>query len=319
MTIDFIYKTGEIVSYPVLTDSNCKRKMEIKGSRIYHYPKGDYIQYFFDGHKEKTELPDEKGTLQGLTDWLVHDMQQNVSNDYDNLVVICGAEGTGKSNLGVDVCKSYDPSFTLEERYIYDFLPFLKKLQADFNEPGNGRAYLLDEATNLVSNRDWNKDENKHMIQLLEMFRSRGLTLVLCIPSFDRLDKYIREFRARFILECYDLPQGNRFGGRGYYKLKICKDNLTVGIGTFPEMSSEDKKIYEKLKLRSQETKLNEMIQAADPDNDGKGERLAKSSERNKKMARWFYEHEGWSNKEISEQFGIPEGTLRKWKQEDWE
>lgn len=314
MTIDFLYNTGDIVSYPILTDSTCSKKMRILGNRIYHYPKGDYIQYFFNGHDDdKTE--DDK-PIKGLTDWLVEDMKENVSNDYDNLIIIVGKEGTGKSNLGVEICKCYDPSFNLEERYIYDFLPFLKKLQQDFNEPGNGRAYLLDEATNLVSNRDWNKEANKHMIQLLEMFRSRGLTLVLCIPSFDRLDVYIREFRARFVLECYDLAQGTKFGGRGYYLLKICSKNKTVGIGTFPEMSQEDKQIYEKLKLRSQESKLNEMIEAADPDNDGKGERLAKSSERNKKMAMWFIEREGWSYRDVSQEFGIPEGTLRRWKKE---
>lgn len=307
MIIDFVYDPGDVVSYPILTQSSCNRKMIVKGSRIYHYPRGDYIQYIFDGHTPE-------GT--GLTDRLVEDMKENVAQDYDNLVIIVGKEGTGKSNLGVDICKSYDPTFTLEDRYIYDFLPFLRKLQQDFDAPGNGRAYLLDEATNLVSNRDWNKDENKHMIQLLEMFRSRGLTLVMCIPSFDRLDKYIREFRARFILECYDFAQGTKYGGRGYYQLKICSINRVVGVGTFPEMSDTDKRIYEKLKLRSQESKLDEMIKSADPESSGKGERLSKSSENNRKFAIWFLESAGWSYREVSEKFGIPEGTLRRWHKE---
>lgn len=282
--------------------------MTVLGRRTYSYPNGrKYRQYFFRGHTENND---------GLLDRLIEDMRANVYNDYDNLVVCYGPEGSGKSNLGVQICKMYDPTFTLQERYIYDFLPFLQRLQEDFKQPGNGRAYLLDEATNLASNRDWNQTDNKNMIQLLEMFRSRGLTLVMCIPSFERLDKYIREFRARFRLECKDLPKGNRFEGRGYFELTICKGNRTVGIGTFDQMNEEDKRIYEELKKSSQEKKLDEMIRAADPEQQSGGKRLQESNDRNKKMAFWFIDHEGWSYDDVSDQFGIPKGTLRRWMKE---
>lgn len=214
--------------------------------------------------------------------------------------------------MAVDLCKSYDPSFTIQDRYIYDFYPFLKKLEQDFTIKGGGRAYLMDEATNLVSNRDWNKEDNKHMIQLLEMFRSRGLTLVMCIPSFDRLDVYIREHRARFKIECKDLPKGNKFSGRGFYELTVLPSK-TVAHGTFPIMSASDKAVYEALKEKSQASKLQEMIKAADPDGDnGKG-RLRESTDRNKKMVAWFVLHEGWSYQDVSEQFGIPYGTVTRW------
>ena len=302
-----ILEPGDTAFYPQLMNMSGK-PMTVKGVRRIRYPNGNrFYQYFFDGHTEDKT---------GLTDRLVENLKDNVDNAYDNLVVICGKEGTGKSNLAVDICKSYDPTFTLQDRYIYDFYPFLEKLEQDFKLEQGGRAYLLDEATNLVSNRDWNKDDNKHMIQLLEMFRSRGLTLVLCIPSFDRLDKYIREYRARFKLECKDLPQGDRFGGRGYYELTILQTKTTVGHGTFPIMAPEDKQIYEALKLKSQESKLQEMKAAADPENDRRGSKIRESGERNKKMAYYFVETMGWSYRDVSEQFDIPEGTLRRWIKE---
>ena len=311
-----ILETGDIAYYPDIFNPS-GQPMEIIGRRKLKYPSGSkFYQYFIEGHGTKTiEHNGKKIEVKGLTDRLVENMKENVANDYDNLVIICGAEGVGKSNMAVDLCKSYDPTFTIQERYIYDFYPFLKKLEQDFTIKGGGRAYLMDEATNLVSNRDWNKEDNKHMIQLLEMFRSRGLTLIMCIPSFDRLDVYIREHRARFKIECKDLPKGNKFGGRGYYELTILP-NKTVGHGTFPIMSASDKAIYEGLKERSQASKLQEMIKAADPEGDeGKG-RLKESNDRNKKMAAWFIIHEGWSYQDVSEQFGIPEGTLRRWIKE---
>ena len=224
MALNYIFEAGDTAYYPFLNNGKGK-PMTVLGARVKRYRSGKmFVKYFFEGHTEDGR---------GLTDRLIDDAKDNVDNAYDNLIVVCGAEGSGKSNWAVNFCKMYDPTFTLQERYIYDYLPFLEKLEDDFANARGGRAYLMDEATNLASNRDWQKEDNKNFIQLLEMFRSRGLTLVLCIPSFDRLDKYIREHRARFKIECLDLPEGKKFGGRGYYELTI------VGFPTALPKSSE--------------------------------------------------------------------------------
>ena len=306
MALNYIFEAGDTAYYPFLNNGKGK-PMTVLGARVKRYRSGKmFVKYFFEGHTEDGR---------GLTDRLIDDAKDNVDNAYDNLIVVCGAEGSGKSNWAVNFCKMYDPTFTLQERYIYDYLPFLEKLEDDFANARGGRAYLMDEATNLASNRDWQKEDNKNFIQLLEMFRSRGLTLVLCIPSFDRLDKYIREHRARFKIECLDLPEGKKFVGRGYYELTICRTNTFVGIGTFPKMSDEDKQIYEKLKEESQLKKLQEMKSAASGETNG-GERLKLATERTKGMAMWFLEKEGWGYDEVSERFDIPKSTLRRWRTE---
>lgn len=306
MALNYIFEAGDTAYYPFLNNGKGK-PMTVLGARVKRYRSGKmFVKYFFEGHTEDGR---------GLTDRLIDDAKDNVDNAYDNLIVVCGAEGSGKSNWAVNFCKMYDPTFTLQERYIYDYLPFLEKLEDDFANARGGRAYLMDEATNLASNRDWQKEDNKNFIQLLEMFRSRGLTLVLCIPSFDRLDKYIREHRARFKIECLDLPEGKKFGGRGYYELTIYRTNTFVGIGTFPKMSEEDKQIYEKLKEESQLKKLQEMKSAASGESNG-GERLKLATERTKGMAMWFLDREGWGYDEVSERFDIPKSTLRRWRTE---
>ena len=302
-----ILESGDKAYYPHLFDVS-GAPMTVIGSRLIHYKTGkEFRSYFFKGHTDDND---------GLIDRLVQDMHTNVSQDYDNLLIISGAEGSGKSNLAVQICHLFDPTFTLQERYIYDFLPFLEKLSKDASATP-GKAYLLDEATNLVSNRDWNKETNKHMIQLLEMFRSRGLTLVMCIPSFDRLDVYIREHRARYNLICKDLAAGDKFRGRGYFELEILHPRkIYIGHGTFDQMCPEEKAEYEKIKLQSQESKLNEMLEAA---NDSGGSRYLTAIERNRKMAMYFIKTQGWSYSEVSETFDIPRGTLRRWAGEDRE
>lgn len=263
-----------------------------------------FIKYVFEGHTKD-------GC--GLTDVLAQDIKSHISNEYDSVITITGNVGSGKSNLGVDLAKTCDPTFTLQERYVYDLLPFLQKLRDEWDRLQPGTCYLMDEATNLANNRNWNDNVNKYFVEFLEMFRSLGLILILIIPTKKRLDVYLREGnRTRYFLTAMDLENGGKYEGRGYYELEINDDGriIYVGIGKFPKMDISYLENYESLKKSSQKAKLDEMIEALTPKDrsEGKG--------RDKDMALWFMLHEGWATKEVSERFNIPEGTLRRWKKE---
>lgn len=263
------------------------------------------MKYIFDGHTE--------GKC-GLTDIIAEDVRSSITNEYDTIMTIVGNVGVGKSNLGFDVAKTCDPTFTLEERYVYDLLPFFKWIKEHWNDLKPGMCFLMDEATNLANNRNWNDTVNKYFTQFLEMFRSLGLILILIIPTKERLDIYLREGnRTRYFLTALDLPNGGKYAGRGYYELEIVDngEKIYVGIGTFPKIDTSYLDQYKELKKSSQKAKLEEMIAALEPKNkdaEGKG--------RDKDMALWFMLHEGWDTKEVSMQFHIPEGTLRRWKKE---
>lgn len=303
MSLKYVLEPGDTCYYPVLGDPS-GQPMTIYGTRLMRTNGKIWAEYIIHGHAED-------GT--GLLDRVVGTIHANTDKAYDNLIIITGPEGSGKSNLAVQLCKMCDPTFTIEGRYIYDYLPFLKSLETDFDSGCQGRAYLMDEATNLASNRDWNQKDNKNFIQLLEMFRSRGLTLVMCIPSFDRLDVYIRQHRARMILECRDMPDGGKYSGRGFFKLILCQPRTrSVCLGTFDPMSAEDKEVYEKLKLESQRSKLSEMIEDATPEE-------SKSSKKSNEQAKRFVEYflnMGWGVQEISRTFDIPDRTIYRWRSE---
>lgn len=274
------------------------------------YPSGKiWIDYLFDGHTE------EKC---GLTDVLANDIQKYINNEYDSVVTVIGDVGTGKSNQGVDLAESCDPTFTLEERYVYDFLPFLEKLDAGWDELKPGMCFLMDEATNVANNRNWNDAVNKYFTQFLEMFRSLGLILILIIPTKQRLDIYLREgTRTRYLIEVQDLPNCGKYEGRGYYKLTVTDKDGThyVGMGTFDKMNTDVLDAYMEKKKASQRDKLKEMIAALSPPVP-KDQQDTNPNRRNKEMALWFIIREGWSYADVSKEFNIPEGTLRRWMKE---
>lgn len=212
-----------------------------------------YIRYLYDN----------------LLDALVSTMKTNIAKHYDNLIVITGKEGSGKSNLAYEVCKRYDPDFSIEEGYIYEFDAFMRKL-ADLIDSGadRGKVFWMDEATNVASNRDWMHKENKKFIQLLEMMRSRGWTLVMCIPSMERLDLYIREHRVRFNLVALEMGWDNdQTVRRGYFEMRRPVQGYNgiikfkgIGYGKFPEMDAATKKEYERVKLGNQNDLLKEAM-----------------------------------------------------------
>lgn len=239
----------------------------------------------------------------------------SISDKYDTIVKVVGEVGVGKSNYAVDLAQTLDPTFTLEERYVYDLLPFLEFIQKNWNDLKPGMVFLMDESTNLVDKRDWNSDNSKAFMAFQKMFRSLGLILIMVMPYADDYDKGLRDTaRARYTVKVLDLPNGGMYEGRGFYELELkTKDGklIYVGMGTFPKMDISYLENYEALKKESQEKKLNELIEKLrppEPKEDNRG--------RDKDMALWFILHEGWSYKEVSERFSIPEGTLRRWKKE---
>ena len=212
-----------------------------------------------------------------LLNSLVEDMHTNVRNSYDNLVVITGPEGSGKSNLAYAVCKAYDPDFSITNQYVYDTKDFHEMLRDGQDLRG---TFWMDEGSNMANNRDWNTTDNKQLVQLLEMCRSRNWTLVLCIPSLDRLDLYIREYRVRYWIECKAM-KFDKYGmkERGYFELRKRTPYgkmKSVGYGLYEPMPPEAKGEYEKLKLESQNKKIKSVVE---PDKKGSYESKYKESQ----------------------------------------
>ena len=297
-----IFEPGDIAHYPILTD-NSGKTLVVKGGRVFRYPSGKkFISYIFDGHREDG---------QGLTDRVAEDVRNSVAKEYDTIGIIIGKVGSGKSNLGVDVCKSCDPTFTLEERYVFDLLPFMKWLYEHWNELKPGMAFLMDEAVNISNNREWQSQVNINFGKFLTMFRSLGLILIMIIPEKRRLDNYLREGqRTRFIMECKDLENGGKYEGRGFYELTI--DNHTVGMGTFDKMDTEIIDDYLTKKKEGQYQVLGDMINDMELAGGKGSKRLVEAANRNRKMVGEFLDM-GWGYQQISEKFDIPYNTVKRW------
>lgn len=215
---------------------------------------------------------------------LIKDFKKNIAAEYDNVVVIEGGEGSGKSNLAWYIAKLYDPNVDMRQCYVYDFDDLKNKI-LKLNGNDKGKVFWLDESSNMANNRSWMTQNSQYLIQLLEMMRSRGWTLILCIPSMDRLDIYIREYRYRYHLSCAPAQFDNdlKKQDRGYCEIqkKVDGKEKAGGYARYPKMTEADEKLYKQIKNESQVKKFDEAFEEK-----GKGAKYKKMYEEERKKQR---------------------------------
>jgi len=186
---------------------------------------------------------------------LAEDMHRNVRSDYDNVVMIEGGEGSGKSNLAWNVIESYSPGFDISQTYVYNMDGIRERFAA---EDYGGGIFWMDETSQIASNRNWQSEDNKDLVSILEVCRSKHFSLVGCIPSISRADIYLREYRMRYLLRCRPMKfESTGYRPRGIFEL-LKRNNESgqmehVGYGQFDPMPKESKEIYEPIKADFQE------------------------------------------------------------------
>lgn len=199
-----------------------------------------------------------------LLDVLVADMHRNVNQKYDNVLLATGGEGSGKSSLIYGVCSRYDPDrFDIRESYTYD-MDVLRERFAG-GDYGNG-IFWMDETTQVASNREWQSEDNKDFVSILETFRSKKFLFAGCAPKLERVDIYLRDFRMRYQVICQPM-EFPRFGykKRGYFELKKRNDESGemehIAYGLYDPMPAEIEAVYEPLKEEFQERKRKEIAE----------------------------------------------------------
>ena len=136
--------------------------------------------------------------LKDLNQKIAEDMKKNIASDYDNFMVVVGGEGSGKSNYSYDVLNRFSPGFDIVEAYTYDNDDFSDKVGPE----DVGRVFWMDEGSVMANNRNWNTKDNNSLVTTVETCRSRHYTITVDIPTLERLDLYLREYRLRYLITC---------------------------------------------------------------------------------------------------------------------
>jgi hypothetical protein len=160
--------------------------------------------------------------------------------DKDCVICIDGAEGSGKSTFGFQLGRFVDPSLDLSR---VTFNP--EEFREAIFKAKKGQCVIYDEAFTGFSSRSSLSGINRVLVSLMMQIRQKNLFVIVVLPTFFLLDKYVALFRTKVLIHVYETG-----GRRGYFKLynrKLKKLLYLFGKQTY---SYVPKKVFTKFKGR---------------------------------------------------------------------
>lgn len=129
--------------------------------------------------------------------------------DKDVVIAIDGAEGSGKSTLALQLAKYVDNSFALD-RVVFN----AERFKEVIFKAKKGQAIVFDEAFTGLSSRSSLSGINRALVSLMMQMRQKNLFVIIVLPTFFLLDKYVALFRTTALIHVYETG-----GRRGYFKI----------------------------------------------------------------------------------------------------
>lgn len=220
-----------------------------------------YNNYF------KKELPvyyaDEYGTVvyEDLLRPLANVLKKRIKKGNQNTILIEGRTNSGKSTIGVQLCMLLDSGFDLEKDYIYSQMDLKKKLR----DPTSSPVSLLDEGSVVLNSYNSQRKEDKSMTILMDAWRVKKKTMVICMPSSRDLNKRIKNNHLDYMIKC---PVTSPIPGRdpkGFADLYIHEYRdwgndywKPIGSTIFSKMDRKTQRKYDRIK----EGHVDELIDA---------------------------------------------------------
>lgn len=282
--------------------NNREYLMKLADTRTLYYPKSgkEYKRYLFEN----------------MLDCIARDMRARITNHYDNMVMVNGKVGTGKSNNAYALAHKFDPHFDYEDGLIWDWEQLIDK--AADGEIKSGKVYILDEGTRVSNNRKGMTKSGRNFIEYLETNRFKEASYIYIIPKYARSDSYLKSDRVTHRMVTKVMAWDHRkVSSRGYflykYPLDDMDDDSTDGIvfrnggyGMFEEMPAEVKAFYDKIKDRN----IDEQNQAMREEYRAEKEKERKDPDASNLLI-WNLYKEGKDAYEIAEASGLAVGTIR--------
>jgi hypothetical protein len=156
---------------------------------------GTDIQYFMNDRLKKN-----------LDEKVIPMLQKK---DKDCVIALDGKEGSGKSTLAFQIGKYVDPTLDLS-RIVFNAEQFRNAIY----KAKKGQCVVFDEAFTGLSSRAALSGINRALVSLMMQMRQKNLLVIIVLPTFFLLDKYVALFRARALVHVYESS-----GRRGYFRL----------------------------------------------------------------------------------------------------
>lgn len=181
--------------------------------------------------------------------------------DRDYVLAIDGDEGSGKSVIGMQVGFFLDPTLTLDRVCMNG-----NELIRAVSNAKKGQCIIYDEAYSGLSSRGALSEINHLIVSMMTEMRQKNLFIIIVLPTFFMLDKYVSLWRSRSLIHVY-MKNGRRGNyavfnkrqkkylylyGKKEYNYNVCKSTFR---GRFTDVYVVDEKKYREKHKKALESK----------------------------------------------------------------
>lgn len=246
-------------------------------------------------------------------DWLINEMQYAIAHAWDQVDLITGKEGSGKSVLGMHIARKLDPDFSLEQ---ISFTQEQFKTRVQDAKPGD--VVMMDEAAEAMFAYEWMMRGQRDLVKSFLRFRIKRLKVILILPHQMLLNKQLRERRVHWWFDVY----AKAIDDRGYAQLRKgpLRDNpwktdiFWEGQFTlkFPSYESIDARFWREYEKYKNEFLHSGLAKEGGGRHERPSETKRKIVESCNKLAKV-----GWGVSQIAKHYGYSERTVKEYLRGD--
>ena len=131
------------------------------------------------------------------------------TKDMDRVIPVDGTEGSGKSVFAQQLAILLDPTFNIDRMCMTS-----EEFITAVTSAKKGQAIVFDEAFTGLSSRSSLSGINKLIVSMMMEMRQKNLFVIIVLPTFFLLDKYVAIFRSRELFNIYMYK-----GKRGFWRV----------------------------------------------------------------------------------------------------
>lgn len=129
----------------------------------------------------------------GKTPFVFFSIEERRKSIKQNMILIVGQPGTGKSYCALRLAQIFDPHFNPHLQVVFERSHLLWLLGP--NSPLKmGQVIVIDEAQFVAGARRWYEEIQKDVMEHIEAVRSRGFIIIIVALHLSLLDKIIRQY-----------------------------------------------------------------------------------------------------------------------------
>ena len=187
-------------------------------------------------------------------------LKRRLKNHRQNIIVIDGGTGSGKSTLMITMALLQDKKLDLNDSYIYYPRDMASRLQTIINGQNKSNLNLFDEGSVILNSMNGRKTEDNDLIVLMDILRSWGMTSYICIPDYNDLNKRLKNHLVDYRISCPDEPLVPGYNSRGFYEIfkpskrTFAKDTWwdCIGAGVYGPLPKKIDEPYQEIKKAHQ-------------------------------------------------------------------